>query len=413
MKAYAKKVIANPLFFGSAIMVFGSNIGNFFAYVYHFVIGRLLPPAEYGEVGAILSLLGLLSVLVSFFGLVIVKFVSSSDEKELGGILAWFYGMGFKFALVVSVLVFLASPIISRFLHIELPVIVLIGPIFLVSTLSLILRSFLHGLVRFKSMVVSANVEMILRLVFGVVFIVLGFSVFGVVAGYLLASVANFFILRSLLKDYRIREVKGLFDKHKDVFLYAIPIFVSSFFSYALISLDVIVVKHYFPAEDAGVYTVLSTLGRIVFYAVAPVSSVMFPIIVKRKANKLEYKSIFRLSILMSGLVVAVIILAYRFLPGLVVGVLYGAGRYTGAYQFLPWFGVFVGFYTLGTQVVNYYLSLDKTNVVVLVPLTLATQVAGFILYHESLLNIVLVSTVATGIFFAVLVGKLVYDKEI
>jgi len=413
MKTYAKKVITNPLFSGSAVMVFGSNMANFFAYLYHFVVGRLLAPAQYGEVGAILSLLGLLSVFVSFLGLVIVKFVSSAGEKELSSVLEWFYKIGFKSGLVISAIIFLATPLIAQFLRIEMLTIVLIGPIFFVSTLGLIYRSFLQGLLRFKALITVMNSEMTLRLIFSVIFILLGFQVFGAVIGYFLANLVSLFVLYSYIKKFRLKNTKHFFDKHKDVFFYSIPIFISSFFSYALISLDVIAVKHYFSPEEAGIYTVLSTLGRIIFFAVSPISAVMFPIIVKRKALKQEYKQIFRLSLFMSISIVVGAILVYATLPNLIVGLLYGSGRYLEAYPLLVWEGIFIGFYTLASQVISYYLSLNITKVIVLVPIALIAQVIGIILFHDSLQNVILVSIVATGALLLSLIGRLVYDREI
>lgn len=413
MKAYAKRIVLNPLFSGSAIMIFGSNLGNFFAYVYHFAMGRILSPLEYGEVGAILSLLGLLSVLISFMGLVIVKFVSSAADKDLGGVFSWFYTLGTKIGLVAGALIMLASPLISEFLHIDILIIFLVGPIFLISTLTFVLKAFLQGLMRFAVLVVSSNIQIIFRLVIGSLLVILGFSVFGAVAGYLLAGVVDLFFVRWVLRKFRVQQVKNVFTKNKEVINYAIPIFISTFFSYALISLDVIVVKHYFPGEEAGVYTVLSTLSRIVFYAVAPVSGVMFPIIAKRRSLGQAYKPIFRLSLLLSLFVVAGILVIYKLLPSLVVGILYGPGRYLEAYQLLPVAGLFVAFFALSSLIVNYYLSLNRTKIVILFPLALVAQVVGFVLFHETLLSIILVSVVATGALFLTLMGRLVYEREV
>jgi len=394
-------------------MVFGSNLGNFFAYIYHFVIGRLLSPAEYGEVGAILSFLGLLSVLISFMGLVIVKFVSSAKENELDGVFSWFYKASVKFAILVAVLIMLMSPLISQFLHIDILIIALMGPIFLISTLTFILKSFLQGLLRFKILVISTNIQIIMRLLSGAMLILLGFSVFGAIMGYLLAGLIDFFFVRWILKEFRTKKAKNLFKKNREVFLYAIPIFISSFFTYALISIDVIVVKHYFSADDAGVYIVLSTLSRIVFFAVAPISGVMFPIIAKRKASGLAYKSVFRLSVLLSSAVIVGLLIIYKLLPTLVVGILYGPGRYSEAYPLLPWAGLFVALFALASLVTNYCLSLNMTKVVVLLPFALLTQIIGFVLFHETLMSIILVSIVATGALLLTLLGRIAYEREI
>ncbi len=414
MRAYARKVVTNPLFSGSVIMIFGSNMANFFAYLYHFVIGRLLDASEYGEVGAILSLLGLLSVLISFFGLVIVKFVSSAEEGDLGAVFTLFNQLISKVGLFGAVILLVLSPLLSTFLHIELGTMLLVGPVFFASSQAFVYRAFLQGLLKFPQLVVSTNFEIILRLAIGAVLILFGFSVFGVFAGYLLAVILNFFLLKLFFKSIKIGKAKKkVFNKLKPVLNYALPIFVASFFSYAIISVDVLLVKHYFVSEQSGVYVVLSTLGRITFFAVAPISAVMFPIIAKRKSGKLNYKSIFRLSMALSLSMVALIVLVYQFLPNIVVGVLYGFGRYPQVYTVLPLTSVFVGLYALASQIVNYNFSLGHTKIAVLLPLTLLSQIIGIILFHDSLLSVIIVSIVTTGSLLVVLLGRLIYDKEI
>lgn len=394
-------------------MIFGSNLSNFIAYVYHFVIGRLLSEAEYGELGAILSFMGLLGMIISFFGLVIVKFVSSEKESELKAVFAWFYNFGVKFGLVVSIIIFLTTPLMAKFLHIDVLTLILIGPIFFVSTLSLLFSSFLQGMLKFGKIIMAMNAQIVLRLVFGVLLVLVGFSVFGAVVGYFLSSLLTFIMLRSFVKEFRDSSVNNFFGKHKSVFFYAVPIFVSTFFTYALVSLDVIIVKHYFPASDAGVYTVLSTLGRIIFYSVAPISAVIFPIIARRASQGKEYRSIFKLSLVMSLIAVASILLFYWLLPSLVIGVLYGRDKYIDAYPLLSPMAIFVSLFALSSQIINYYLSLNITKVVIFLPVALLAQVAGFVLFHGDLISIIMVSIVVTGVLFLVLVGKLVYDKKV
>jgi len=413
MKSYARKVITNPLFSGSAIMVLGSNIANFFSYGYHFIVGRLLSPAEYGELGALISFLGLLVTALSFLGLVIVKFVSSARDSELNGVFGWFQSIGIKFGIAVSLLVIVLSPFISSFLHIDLPEILILSPIFLVATANFVYKSFLQGQLKFHKVVISTNFEIISKLLLSVVVILLGYSVFGAISAFLFAGLLNFLLLRRYVSVFRVGKIKHVFSKHREVFVYTVPIFIASFFSYALISLDVILVKHYFPSEEAGTYTVLSTLGRIIFFAVAPISSVMFPIISKRNASGKGYRSIFKLSMIMSSVVILGILVLYKFLPFLVVGVLYGSNRYLDAYGLLPWTGLFIGFYTLASQIISYYLSLGTTKIVILVPITLFAQVIGIILYHDTLFSVILVSIVVTAAFLATALGRLVYDRQI
>ncbi len=80
MKKYFKQLITNPLFSGSAIMIFGSNFVSFINYLFHLVMGRMLGPASYGELAALIALIGLLGMIPASMSLVIVKYVSSAKK---------------------------------------------------------------------------------------------------------------------------------------------------------------------------------------------------------------------------------------------------------------------------------------------------------------------------------------------
>src|SRR5258708_1721467 len=91
MKKFLKPIINNPLFSGSLVMILGSNATNFINYVFNLVIGRLLGPAQYGELAALLSLISLYAMIPFSLGLVIIKFISSSKTKEeVSGTIHWF-----------------------------------------------------------------------------------------------------------------------------------------------------------------------------------------------------------------------------------------------------------------------------------------------------------------------------------
>ena len=83
VKDLINRFIKHPLFAGSFIMVVGSNLTNFIAYIYHLILGRMLGPAQYGVLVATISLIGMFSITFGFLGLVIIKFVSASGAEQL------------------------------------------------------------------------------------------------------------------------------------------------------------------------------------------------------------------------------------------------------------------------------------------------------------------------------------------
>jgi O-antigen/teichoic acid export membrane protein len=124
-----KKIFLHPLFAGSFFMIVGSNFANFMAYIYHLILGRVMGPASYGELVATISTIGLMMSLISFFGLVIVKFVSSAKQEETPFVLGWFSRKTIITALIVSVLILILSPLIGSFERLPKYVNLLFAPI--------------------------------------------------------------------------------------------------------------------------------------------------------------------------------------------------------------------------------------------------------------------------------------------
>lgn len=406
-----KKLILHPLFSGSAVMIVGSNLANFLAYIYHLIIGRLLGPAPYGELAAVLSLIGLFAASFTFLGLVIVKFVSAAKEGEVQTLFSWFNKKALVIGIIIALLAFLSASFLSRFLRIKYSILILLSPIFLLTVLSFLYISFLQGLLRFKQMVIATNFGALSRLVLGVIFVYLGFSVFGAVLGFLLSVVGGFLLLRFYLKEYRLSNNERVFKEGKKVLGYSVPIFFASVSSFSLFSTDVILVKHFFEAHDAGIYAALSTLGKVIFYGAAPVGSVMFPMISQRHSRGEGYKKIFMLSLALTAAIAAGVLLIYQLLPELSIKILYG-DKFLPAAPNLVWFGLFMTIFTLSSLILNFFLSREITKVVPLVMAAAIIQAVGIWFFHDSIFTVIRVSIISVSLLFGSLLIYFGYEAS-
>ena len=60
---------------------------------------------------------------------------------------------------------------------------------------------------------------------------------------------------------------------------------------------DVLIVRHFFPAEAAGYYAALALTGRIVFFATWSVVTAMFPIVAQRHRRGEAHRSLLFVSL--------------------------------------------------------------------------------------------------------------------
>lgn len=408
MKHHIKQIIKNPLFAGSVVMIIGSNVTNFLNYIYHLIIGRMLGPANYSELAAILSLIGLLAMVPASFGPVIVKFISASKtDSQITSLISWFDKKVFLLAGIIALLVLLASAPLALFLQIENKMLIVVSSlIFLFMMPSILNRGALQGLLRFKSMVISILAENSIRLIMGVLFIYLGFSVFGATIGLVLAAFIGFLLSRLFIRDYLKKEPAGKPDIIP-MLKYSFPVVIQSIAVTSLYSTDVLLVKHFFSPHDAGIYAALSTLGKIILFGAGPISAVMFPLVSKRESEGGNYTRIFIYSLFLTLLLSLSILFIYWMFPKFTINTLYGAS-YLEATGLLVWFGVFIALFTLCSLLIHFYLSLGKVKVVLLPLLAALAQILGIITYHDSLKTVITVSITVTALL---LVSLLIYLK--
>lgn len=393
-------------------MIIGSNLANFFAYLFHLIVGRMLGPSGYGELASVLSLVGLFSITFGFLGLVIVKFVSGMKEKEVPAFYSWVTKRALMTAGVVSMILFLASGYLSNFLNVSVSSVIISAPLLFVLFMSFIYTSFLQGLLRFGKLVISTNVGLFGRLLLGTLFVYLGFSVFGALGGVLLSSLLGLFFAVYFLKDYWGQGKSTFtFKKSREVFTYAIPIFIMSMTTNSMYMSDVILVKHFFDPHLAGIYASLSTMGKIIFYGSAPVAAVMFPLVSKGHAKGGNYKKVFFLSVLLTTLLVVFLILVYWLFPNLVLQVLYG-NKFIEGVPYLVWFGVFIGLFTLSSLFLNYFLSKGTTKATYIGLLAALVQIIGIYLFHKDILQVISVSIWVSLILLISLLIYFGYDER-
>lgn len=408
MKKFSN-LIKHPLFSGSAIMIIGSNGVSFINYLFHFVMGRMLGPANYGELASIISLIGLLGIIPGSVVLVITKQVSAAkSDNEVSGLVSWFKKKIFAVSIIYTLFLILLTPMMTSFLKIHnLSYLILMAVSFLFSLQSSLNRAILQGLLRFKEMVTSILVENSAKLIVSILLVYLGWQVGGVVLALVVASLLGLYITIFYLKlDVKAAKEAKMTPDVKSMLSFAVPVALQSLAITSLYSSDVILVKHFFSTYDAGLYAALSTLGKIIFFGAGPIAGVMFPLVSQRKSKGQEYRKIFIYSFFATAMLAAGILLIYWLFPQLAVQVLYGT-LYSGAAHLLVWFGVFISLFTFSALLINYNLSLGNTSIVGLPLVAALAQIILIWFFHQNLFMVIFISIIITALL---LTGLLIYS---
>lgn len=399
MKQKIKNLMSHPLFSGSAIVFIGNMSANAINYVYHLVMGRLLGPVEYGILASLYSVLYLVSIIPSSASVSIVKFISAAKDNEIYSVYEAIRKLILKIAIVMSVLVAVITPLVSKFLHIESTwSVILVAPILFLSLLTLVSQSASQGLLKFTGYIIPTLISSLIKFLLGVIFVVIGWSVFGAMFAIVIGAAISYLYSYKYIKKH-IKIIKISKVNLRPFFGYSGPVLIQALAFTSIFTTDVILAKHFLSPFSAGIYAAISTLGKIIYFAASPIAATMFPVISKRKSLNQGYLKVFFASLAITVAIASTITILFWLFPNIAIGVLYGKD-YLSAKADLVWMGVFILFYTLSNLLVNFFLSIGNVRIVLIPLLASIVQAIVIWFYHGSITEIIHSSLFVTLVMF-------------
>lgn len=397
----------NQLVSGSMVMLGASVVTNFGNYLYHLLMGRMLGPRDYGSLNSLIAIFYLLAIPASVLITVVVKFTTlyraqnnylkvyslfrSFSEKSLlaGGIIFLFFVLG--------------RDLVANFLNIpEREAVVLVGSLFVFSLLGTANNGILQGFLNFNFLSANSILGILLKLSFAVFLVRMGLAVNGAILAILVSSVLPYFVsfypLRFL---WRYQSLKMKIN-WEEIFAYAGPVLLAVLGLTSLYSTDIILVKHFFPAFEAGLYAALSVVGKIIFFASSTIGIVMFPLVSEKFERGEPYRAIFYQAIIGVAASSVFLTLIYFSWPKLMMRLLYGSA-YLEAASYLGFFAIFISLYSLVNILTQFFLSVRETKI------SLFSVGAGLLqgvliwIFHKTLFQVIFISIFVSSLLLLVL----------
>lgn len=250
------------------VLFFATLSGGAFNFLFQVFMGRTLSVEDFGSMNALFSVILMAGIPAAAMVTALSKRVSSLNAGgrpvEAGRLYrASFIRMAVYGGVVLCVSALLRSPLTRAFgLGSEwVPVIAGAGLLFafiLAANLGV-----LQGLRRYRFFGAGIGLLSPLKLLFGGALAAAGFGIGGAVAGFSCAVMAIFFIttvpvLRLLSSRSGIGRKGRWFSVHQLAYAAAFAF---------ITNIDLVMVKLYFPAREAGLYAAASVLGKTVLYA--------------------------------------------------------------------------------------------------------------------------------------------------
>lgn len=276
MVGLAKKMAKGTVWLMVATIVFMGS-----GYIIHFGLARMVTPEEYGIYGVILSLLAVTQIfLQNGVPQSVSKFVA--EGRDIKSIRREGIKAQILFLMVIFPVYFLSAPFISNLLgDSRLTIYIQLSSLLIpIRAIYVIALSMIEGARQFGKDAKVRVFYSIIRVVAVYLLLFLGLGIFGVIYGFMFASMCVLIIGWYLARNLEYRGDKSI--NWREIASFSLPVVIFALSYTAIMNIDLLFVKSLITdGEQAGYYTSAWTLAKTPFFIFSALSLTLVPSISK------------------------------------------------------------------------------------------------------------------------------------
>ena len=402
-----KKISPEQLFMLSVLVVNGGN------YLYNLILGRVLGPAQFADAAVLITFLLVLSFVAMTFQLVTAKFSVVFENDTFKNFISKIYknativGLGLGALIIVF-----ANQLQALFNTSSSSMFTIFGigvPLYFLMSVN---RGVFQGKKEFKSLSITYQAEMLSRLVITLALIFLFEIQSSVVIAVGILISFGFGLVPFKFKNLNFKKTIAIeASQSKQVKSFFI---ITAFYEFTQIIInnsDILLVKHYFDAYDAGLYASLALIGRIVYFVAWMFVMLLLPTVVQlKKEGKATAPILFKYVGYIAAIATAIVIGCALF-PETAITILFGDSYLTMA-PLLWKYALATGLFAISNIFAYYYLSLDRYIPVVISGVFGMLQMGLVIFFHDSLEQVVHMQIIAMVSLLVIQVIFFVFESK-
>lgn len=379
--------------------VMASNFINFF---YNALLGRFVTVEDFGIIILVSNFLYILNIFLNALAGTVNHHVSRLDASEQhaksDSFIAYVSQSIFKISLVFAALWLIFSSYIASFFHIETIVVILFTPLFIFYPYVSIATGFFQGRLSFIKSAALTLFEPLVRL------ISVGFLLYYHFHSKAYISIYISSVVTSLFATFLMMKVIFSKKSSKNNFPYKFYFnaMIAGCSTISFLALDVILVKHYLNPTLAGRYSLLSLIGKIIFFLGTLFN--IFTISIASRELGIPRKKFVPFYYLMIG---ALIISGVGFIVFGIFGfyinpLLFGQK----AVSIWPYTRHYIGamvLFTLGSMLITYHIAKKEYIFSSVGFIASAFIIVGIVMFHANLQQVVQTIFYTSILYFSVL----------
>jgi O-antigen/teichoic acid export membrane protein len=396
------KTLQERIVSGSIVLLSASGLTTAINLAYNIVVARYIGPRGFGQATVVYTILTLISAVTLSFQIVSAKAVAQQRSMEEGpGAYRSFHRSAWAVGILIALVLLMFQRPIADYLNLSSPLLVALlasGAAFYVPLGSR--RGYIQGTYGFRRLATNLVVEGAVRLGGSFLLIQLGLGVEGVIAANAAAVAVAYLAIAPKLAgsvpsplrfSYAFRETSQALV----------------FFSGQVLinNCDIVLVKHFFAAREAGLYAAVAMVGRVIFAFSSAVVNSMFPLVAGTRDEERKDLRVIATSLLLVLGTGSVLALGLSVAPAGLWTTLFGSGfEIAGKYN-LPYllalYAVTTIVYSLSVVMITFEMSYKIANTSWVQLAFSGVVIAGIIRFHSSLREVILVQLILMAILFA------------
>ncbi len=394
-------------------MLAGSGLVGVTNLIYNVLTARMLGPTGFAHATAVYTLLMLASAITLSFQVVCAKYVASHETSEdKGTIFASLHLRAWIAGIAIGLLMFLFNGTLTSYLNLPDPVLISLLALGMAFYIPLgVRRGYIQGIHAFSSLAINFMLEGMVRLGGAYLLIRIGLGVKGAVLASVLAVIASYFLAKpspgwKAAGPRRIPIASG--EGMQAIVFFSGQVIINNF--------DIVLVKHFFVPEQAGIYAAVSLVGRLVNMCAWSVVNTMFPVSAAARQSDREARPVLFMSLGLVFLILSLLILGLWAIPSFLWRTLFGShfelGNYGALAGLLILYAVTTGIYSLSSVMITYEMSRKIANTSWAQLAFSGALVLGICVFHQSLRQVIMVQ-LALMVTLLVMVALPLLRREI
>lgn len=397
-----KQISAEQFFMLTMLMV---NAGN---YIYNLLLGRILGPAAFADAAILITLLLVLSFLGMTFQIVTSKYAVLYEAEKRAVFIKIITRVALFFGILIGTLIIFFNKNLQLVFHTKTSQMFLIFgfgiPLYFLISIN---RGLYQGNNGLHKMAITYQTEMISRLLITLLTVFLLPNIptsIAVALGILISFVFGLFPFQTNILD-NAKSLKQEIVDTKSIFTFFA---LTAFYELTQIIInnsDILLVKHYFSNDEAGLYSSLALIGRVVYFVAWMFVMLLLPKVIQLKKEGKNTQPILMQYVLYIALLSTVIVAGTYLFPETIVHLMFG-DKYIIIAPLLWKYALATSVFAIANIFAYYFLSIDKYFPVVVSAILGLTQIILIVLFHNSLEQVVEMQIIA---MFFLLVFQLCY----